>query len=59
MNTTLHGQALIDLLEDLGVSKYYEKNQCNRSESPYFPQSDSWNIGIGSDFLCAFYQENI
>ncbi|CAG2247494.1 unnamed protein product [Mytilus edulis] len=45
VNITLHGQALTDLLEDLGVSKYYEKNQCNRSESPYFPQSsDGWNI---------------
>ncbi|XP_052081234.1 uncharacterized protein LOC127719258 [Mytilus californianus] len=45
VNTTLHGQALTDLLEELGVSKYYEKTKCNRSNSPYFPQSsDGWNI---------------
>ncbi|XP_063420822.1 uncharacterized protein LOC134706043 [Mytilus trossulus] len=45
VNITLHGQALTDLLEELGVSKYYEKNQCYRNDSIYFPQaSEGWNI---------------
>ncbi|VDI33335.1 Hypothetical predicted protein, partial [Mytilus galloprovincialis] len=43
-NSTLHGQALTDLLEDIGVSKYYSNNQCNRSSPQYLPRSiDGWN----------------
>ncbi|VDI27488.1 NIMA (never in mitosis gene a)-related kinase [Mytilus galloprovincialis] len=43
-NSTLHGHALTDLLEDIGVSKYYSNNQCNRSSPQYLQQStDGWN----------------
>ncbi|XP_052083606.1 uncharacterized protein LOC127720906 [Mytilus californianus] len=43
-NSTLHGQALTDLLEEIGVSKYYANNQCNSSSPQYLPRStDGWN----------------
>ncbi|CAG2204548.1 unnamed protein product [Mytilus edulis] len=42
-NTSLHGQSLTDLLEELGVSKYYESKQCNTSSLPDFPlTADGW-----------------
>ncbi|XP_071145140.1 uncharacterized protein [Mytilus edulis] len=42
----LHGQALTDLLEDIGVSKYYESKQCNKSSLPNVPHhaTDGWKI---------------
>ncbi|CAG2253142.1 unnamed protein product [Mytilus edulis] len=44
-NTPLHGQALTDLLEDIGVSKYYESKQCNTSSHPDFALTvDRWSF---------------
>ncbi|XP_076086926.1 uncharacterized protein LOC143057501 [Mytilus galloprovincialis] len=44
-NTPLHGQALTDLLEDIGVSKYYESKQCNTSSRPDFALTvDRWSF---------------
>ena len=42
---SLTGYALTDLLEDLGIVKYYETVQCDRFASNYFPfDNNGWNI---------------
>ncbi|XP_071145134.1 uncharacterized protein [Mytilus edulis] len=42
-NTSLDGQSLTDLLEELGISKYYESKQCNTSSRPDFPlTAEGW-----------------
>ncbi|VDI13107.1 Hypothetical predicted protein, partial [Mytilus galloprovincialis] len=43
VNTSLNGQSLTDLLEELGISKYYESKQCNTSSRPDFPlTAEGW-----------------
>ena len=58
---SLTGYALTDLLEDLGIAKYYENIQCNRFASNYFPFDNSgWNISkllLSNDTFIHFRKE--
>ncbi|VDI06314.1 Hypothetical predicted protein [Mytilus galloprovincialis] len=43
--TTLTGNPLTDILEELGIVRYYETSECNRTLLPYQPtEANGWNI---------------
>lgn len=60
-NTSLDGQSLTDLLEELGISKYYESRQCNTSSLPDFTlTSDGWRsckdfFSVQCIYYCRFF----
>lgn len=60
--TTLTGNPLTDILEELGIVRYYETSECNRTLLPYQPtEANGWNIGkaLITLFIVSAFQTNL